>query len=54
MDPALTDMSVAEMDYKGAFSMGKLSKSMKMEDYYHHYAFLYSLFLILCRSNALW
>lgn len=29
MDPALADMSVAEMDYKGAFSMGKISKSMK-------------------------
>lgn len=23
MDPATTDMSMAEMDYKGAFSMGK-------------------------------
>lgn len=47
MDPALADMSVAEMDYKGAFSMGKISKSMKTEDYCHHYVFLYSLFDIM-------
>lgn len=44
MDPALADMSVAEMDYKGAFSMGKISKVMKKNNYRLYYAFTHSLF----------
>lgn len=47
MDPALADMSVAEMDYKGAFSMGKMIKVLKTVSYLNYYAFIYSLFDIM-------
>lgn len=53
MDPALAEMSVAEMDYKGAFSMGKISEVIKtMSSVNNELSLIHCL--MLCRSNVVW